>query len=75
MQSSFTTYLRDVFGLRDEASHDDRMLNGLLQLLAGIRQDARARKDFSTSDRIRDSLQELGIRMKDEKDGGVSWTL
>ena len=75
MQSTFQTYLKDIFGLRDEASQDDGRLNGIMQLLAEIRRDARARKDFSTSDRIRDRLQELGIRMKDEKDGGVSWTL
>ena len=75
MQSTFHTYLKDIFGLMDEASHDDGRMNGIMQLLSEIRKDARARKDFSTSDRIRDRLQELGIRMKDEKDGTVSWTL
>ena len=75
MQMTFHTYLKDIFGLRDEASQDEGRLNGIMQLLAEIRKDARARKDFSTSDRIRDRLQEIGIRMKDEKDGGVSWTL
>jgi cysteinyl-tRNA synthetase len=75
MQSAFNSYLRDVFGLTDEASHDDGRLNGLIKLLAEIRSDARARRDFNTSDRIRDRLQEIGIRMKDEKDGGMSWSL
>ena len=75
LQHAFTTYLKDVFGLRDEASQDDGRLQGIMQLLADIRREARGRKDFSTSDRIRDRLQDLGIRMKDEKDGGVSWTL
>jgi cysteinyl-tRNA synthetase len=74
LQSAFQTYLKDIFGLKEETSTGDGRLNGIMQLLAEIRKDARSRKDFSTSDRIRDRLQELGIRMKDEKDGGVSWS-
>jgi cysteinyl-tRNA synthetase len=74
MQSVFQTYLKDIFGLKEEASSEDGRLNGIMHLLAEIRKEARARKDFATSDRIRDRLQELGIRMKDEKDGGVSWS-
>lgn len=65
------TYLLDVFGLKwDHAAHQNK-LNGVLQLLAEIRKDARAKKDFLTSDKIRDQLQQLGIQMKDEKDGSV----
>ena len=37
-----------------------------------IRKDARARKDFLTSDKIRDQLLALGILLKDEKDGRVT---
>ena len=44
-----------------------------MQLLADIRKDAKAKKDFSTSDKIRKQLSELGIEMKDEKDGTISW--
>lgn len=34
-----------------------------------IRQEAKARKEWSTSDRIRDRLAEIGITVKDRKDG------
>ncbi len=43
-----------------------------MQLLIDIRKEAKSRKDFATSDKIRNQLQELGILLKDEKDGGVS---
>ncbi|MES2906981.1 MAG: cysteine--tRNA ligase [Pseudomonadota bacterium] len=34
---------------------------------------ARAAKNFSESDRIRDTLAEMGIRIKDNKDGTTHW--
>jgi cysteinyl-tRNA synthetase len=44
-------------------------------LLADIRKEAKSKRDFSTSDKIRKQLGELGIEMKDEKDGSISWSL
>jgi cysteinyl-tRNA synthetase len=75
MQSTFKEFLIDIFGMKDENPKDESKLDGVLQLLIEIRKEARKRKDFSTSDKIRDQLTELGIRLKDEKDGGMSWAL
>jgi cysteinyl-tRNA synthetase len=75
MQSTFKVFLIDIFGMKDENPKDESKLDGVLQLLIEIRKEARKRKDFSTSDKIRDQLTELGIRLKDEKDGGMSWAL
>jgi cysteinyl-tRNA synthetase len=44
-------------------------------LIGEIRKDARSRKDFATSDKIRNQLLAAGIQLKDEKDGGMSWEL
>ena len=44
-------------------------------MLVDIRKDAKSKKDFSTSDKIRKQLAELGIEMKDEKDGSISWSI
>ena len=44
-----------------------------MDLLIDIRKEAKAKKDYSTSDKIRNQLAALGIAMKDEKDGTVSW--
>jgi cysteinyl-tRNA synthetase len=65
------SYLQDVFGLKMDHATDQNKLSGVLQLLVEIRKDARAKKDFMTSDKIRNQLQQLGIQMKDEKDGSV----
>jgi len=40
-----------------------------MELLIDIRNEARAKKDFATSDKIRDQLVDLGIQIKDGKDG------
>ena len=38
-------------------------------MLIGMRNEARANKNFALSDQIRDQLLELGIQLKDGKDG------
>ncbi|MCR9292107.1 MAG: cysteine--tRNA ligase [bacterium] len=54
----------------DEGSGET--LAGLMDLLIKLRADARAKKDFATSDTIRDGLSELGITLQDLKDG-TTW--
>ena len=46
-----------------------------MDLLIEIRKEAKSRKDFATSDRIRNKLSALGISLKDEKSGGMSWSV
>jgi len=70
----FTDYLENILGLKGEFADEDRKLTGVVKLLIDIRRDARVRKDYSTSDKIRNQLQQLGILLKDEKDGGVSYS-
>ena len=75
-QNQFKTYLEDVLGLQHEAktSSSDK-LNGIMNLLIEIRREAKAKKDYLTSDRIRNQLIQIGISLKDEKDGRVSFTM
>jgi cysteinyl-tRNA synthetase len=75
LQKKMKQYLEDIFGLETERSGDNDKLDGVLKLIIEIRKEARSRKDFMTSDKIRNSLQEMGILLKDEKDGSVSWAL
>lgn len=75
LQTEFSKYLTEIFGLRDETGVENNKLEGVLQLLADIRNEAKSRRDFLTSDKIRNQLLELGIQLKDEKGGGVSWTI
>lgn len=53
------------------ASGDDQLAGQLMELLIGIRADARTNKDFATSDRIRDTLAEIGVSLEDRKDGTI----
>ena len=48
--------------------------SGAVELLLSLRQDAKSRKDWTTSDRIRDELTALGFTIKDTKEG-TEWSL
>jgi cysteinyl-tRNA synthetase len=74
MKDYFTAYLENILGLKGEFADEDHKLTGVVELLIDIRRDARTRKDYATSDKIRNQLLQLGIVLKDEKDGGVSYT-
>jgi cysteinyl-tRNA synthetase len=53
----------------------NKFINMRIVLLIEIRKDAKARKDFATSDKIRNQLTAMGIQLKDEKDGSMSYTI
>jgi len=74
MKEVFTIYLENIFGLKS-ASENNEIFSGVMQLLIDIRKEAKSKKDFSTSDKIRKQLAGLGIDMKDEKDGSISWNV
>jgi cysteinyl-tRNA synthetase len=75
MKKYWSEYLENVLGLKSENESDQGKLGQVLDLLIEIRKDARAKKDYATSDKIRNQLSALGIQLKDEKDGGMSYTL
>jgi len=74
LQQKFKIYLEDIFGLRGDGV-DNEQMNGVLHLLINIRKEAKAKKDFVTSDSIRNELIKLGVQLKDEKDGSVSYSV
>lgn len=76
LKSTFKTYLEDILGMQAlQAQEGSGKLDQVLSLLIEIRKDAKKRKDFATSDQIRNKLAESGITLKDEKDGSVSYTI
>jgi cysteinyl-tRNA synthetase len=74
LQQKFKAYLEDVFGLRNDAANNET-LSGVMELLIEIRKEAKAKRDFATSDKIRNQLAKVGINLKDEKGGEMSWGL
>tara|TARA_R110002049_G_scaffold3795_3_gene27477 strand:+ start:5316 stop:6797 length:1482 start_codon:yes stop_codon:yes gene_type:complete len=71
LKDTINTFTFDVLGLENvtkKESGTDK-LAAAVDILIQLRQDARANKDFALSDKIRDELAEVGIQLKDGKDG------
>jgi cysteinyl-tRNA synthetase len=75
VQVKFKSYIEDVLGLREDSYAGTDKINGIMDLLIEIRSAAKAKKDYQTSDKIRKQLLEIGISLKDEKDGRVSFNM
>lgn len=75
LKKQMQAFIIDIFGLQTSKADNNDKLDGVLQLLINIRKEAKQRKDFVTSDKIRDELAQLGVQLKDEKDGGMSYTI
>lgn len=75
MRQTFQTYVVEILGLQPLETAVSNKLDEVLQVLINLRTQSRARKDFATSDAIRDELAAAGIQLKDEKDGTVSWSV
>jgi cysteinyl-tRNA synthetase len=75
LQTKLKLYIEDIFGLKSISGEDSGRFNAVMQILIELRKDAKSKKDFVTSDKIRNQLAELGIQLKDEKDGGMSYSL
>lgn len=79
MKTVFKELIFDVFGLLDEqgategTSNKGQLLEAAMSVVLELRQEARANKDWATSDLIRDRLQEAGIQIKDAKEG-ATWS-
>ncbi|MBT8309937.1 MAG: cysteine--tRNA ligase [Flavobacteriaceae bacterium] len=71
LASSMKVFTFDILGLENPSESQDNSgkLEGAVELLIKMRDDARANKDFALSDKIRDELLEAGIQLKDGKDG------
>lgn len=71
LKETMNSFIFDVLGLEHNvgAQGESDKLPGVVDLLIQLRNEARANKDFATSDKIRDQLAALGIQLKDGKEG------
>lgn len=72
LKKTMHEFLFDVLGLIDHTGDGEDAtgkLSGAVELLISLRNEARANKDFATSDKIRDQLLDVGIQLKDGKEG------
>ncbi len=69
-KNTFKGFIFEVLGLLNQSEErSSSKLPDLVELLIELRNKARVNKDFATSDQIRDQLAELGIVLKDGKEG------
>jgi cysteinyl-tRNA synthetase len=76
LQELFPLFLFDILGLKDASAGDNRReaFDKALDLLLSIRQQAKANKDWATSDKIRNELTAIGFEIKDTKEG-TEWKI
>ncbi len=76
LKKLFSGILFDSLGIADEQqqANNSGLLDGLMKMVLEVRNQAKANKDFATSDKVRDELVRLGIVVKDTKEGST-WSL
>ena len=75
LKENFEIVFNQILGMKSEQSDNtSNIIEGLMSIIAEMRADARANKDWAKSDMIRDRLSEVGITIKDGKDG-AKWEI
>ncbi len=76
LKKIFDDFVIDILGLKVEetATNSDETLNGVMQMLIELRQQAKINKDWATADKIRNELTSLKIVLKDTKEG-AEWSV
>ncbi|MFT5602877.1 MAG: cysteinyl-tRNA synthetase [Flavobacteriales bacterium] len=69
LKDTFCGMISDVFGLQKIETGESEILDQSLQLLIDMRNNAKQERNFALSDEIRDKLNEIGVQLKDGKDG------
>jgi cysteinyl-tRNA synthetase len=76
-KTTVNLFVFDILGLvsmPDSNSNQNEVLNEVVELLLKLRSEAKTKKDFATSDQIRDELQRIGFIIQDGKEG-AKWEL
>ncbi len=76
LRSLFHDYVYMILGLSKPENTDPGkgITNDLIEMILELRTGAKSSGDFNTADRIRDGLSNMGITVKDRKDG-ADWEL
>lgn len=72
LETALEAFVFDVMGLKNQTENTnqhEQKLDGVMQMLIKIRNQARVDKNWALSDQVRDELNALGIQLKDGKDG------
>ncbi|HLP72440.1 MAG TPA: cysteine--tRNA ligase [Bacteroidales bacterium] len=74
LKNLMNIFVFEILGLKNESAsgNDEALTSELMNIIISLRKDARDKKDFPTSDKIRSELNRIGITLKDTKEG-VEW--
>ena len=72
LKNLFYDFVFDILGLKSEkVESNSSIVDDVMNVVLNLRSDAKTKKDFATSDKIRDELQKINITIKDTKEGAV----
>ncbi|HNQ68981.1 MAG TPA: cysteine--tRNA ligase [Bacteroidales bacterium] len=76
LKDIYNTFLFDILGLKNDnqVTGNNEILKDVVDMVLNLRLQAKANKDYATSDYIRNELTKIGITVKDKKDG-FEWEL
>jgi len=77
LKTLYHNFVFEILGLKKEETAEagkNEVLTGVVDLLLHLRMEAKAKKDWVTSDKIRNELTTLGFEIKDTKEG-FEWEL
>ena len=69
LQKEVNRWVFDVMGLFESKNENKSLIDGLVEMVIKSRQKAKEQKDWAASDAIRDELNQLGVQIKDGKEG------
>jgi cysteinyl-tRNA synthetase len=71
LKKLFQVFVYEILGLEREASEGEtaELTGNIIDMILQIRLEAKKNKDFETADKIRDRLKDLGVIVKDTRDG------
>jgi len=76
LKNVFNTFVFEILGFKADSKIDnkDNISGDLIEMLLKMRHQAKLDKDWATADNIRNQLTDLGITIKDTKDG-ADWEI
>lgn len=69
LKALYQTFVYDILGLKNESESSSDKVKGVMDILIELRQVAKQEKNYPLSDTIRKKLSEIGIELKDGKEG------
>ncbi len=70
---TMSQFVFDILGLLKEVKGESSDMDGIMQLILSLRDEAKQKKDFATSDKIRNELSKLNFIINDSKEG-ATWS-